>query len=206
MRYFGSRAGRIEVIPESGEHILRVAADPSVLARFDLGGRPYVLCVGSQAPHKNLGAVARAAALLDDPDIRIVAVGGAGSRVFTEAASGATRLMRTGHVTDGELRALYENAHCFIFPSLYEGFGLPPLEAMHCGCPTIVARRAALPEVCGDGALYCDPDDPSDIATQLRRVLSSSLLRSELRERGLVRAKVFTWQGAANHLQHILTR
>ena len=206
MRCFGSRAGRIEVIPESGEHILRVAADPNVLGRLDLRGRPYVLCVGSQAPHKNFGAVARAAALLDDPDMRIVAVGGANSRVFAQAAPAAARLVRTGHVTDGELRALYENAQCFVFPSLYEGFGLPPLEAMHCGCPTIVSRRAALPEVCGDGASYCDPDDPSDIATQLRRVLSSSSLRSELRERGLLRAKAFSWQAAAQQLQHILGR
>jgi glycosyltransferase involved in cell wall biosynthesis len=110
-----------------------------------------------------------------------------------------------GYVSDGELRALYEHAQCFLFPSLYEGFGLPPLEAMHCGCPTIVSNRTSLPEVCGDGAAYCDPTDPADIARQLQRVLSSASLRQELRERGLARAQSFSWKSAAQQLQALVT-
>jgi glycosyltransferase involved in cell wall biosynthesis len=102
------------------------------------------------------------------------------------------------------LRALYENAACFIFPSFYEGFGLPPLEAMHCGCPVIVSDRASLPEVCGDAAVYCDPDDPADIARQLRLVLTSSELRRELREAGFARARSFGWQRSAEQLNELL--
>jgi glycosyltransferase involved in cell wall biosynthesis len=204
MRYFRGKAGRIEVIPESGEHILRAPADRSVLERLGLKDRPYILCVGSLAPHKNFAALARAAVMLSDLKVEVVAVGGGNSRVFASVARGVAR--PAGHVTDAELRALYENARCFAFPSLYEGFGLPPLEAMQCGCPAVVSRRAALPEVCGDGALYCDPDDPADIARQLRAVLSSQLLWTEMRERGIARARAFSWRKAADHLQQILSR
>jgi glycosyltransferase involved in cell wall biosynthesis len=107
-------------------------------------------------------------------------------------------------VTDGELRALYENAACFVFPSLYEGFGLPPLEAMHCGCPVIVSERASLPEVCGNAAVYCNPDDPADIAAKLRLVLTTASLRAELRDAGLARAREFSWARAANDLAELL--
>jgi glycosyltransferase involved in cell wall biosynthesis len=79
-----------------------------------------------------------------------------------------------GYVNDGELRALYEGAACFVYPSLYEGFGLPALEAMACGCPVIVSAAASLPEVCGDAALYCDPLDPESIARQIRRLMSDA--------------------------------
>ncbi len=206
MRHFGRSAARIEVISESGEHILRATADPRVLERLNLKGRRYVLCVGSRAANKNFGAIVRAAAMLSDLAVEVVAVGGSNGRVFADPAPNATNLVLAGYVSDGELRALYENAQCFVFPSLYEGFGLPPLEAMHCGCPAIVSSRAALPEVCGDGALYCDPDDPVDIARQLRRVLSSQSLRRELRDRGFARVRSFSWKKAADHLQHLLTR
>ena len=107
-------------------------------------------------------------------------------------------------MTDGELRALYESATCFVFPSFYEGFGLPPLEAMHCGCPVVVSDRAALPEVCGSAAVYCDPDDPADIAKQLRLVLTSPTLRSELRAAGIERARQFSWRKSAAQLNELL--
>src|SRR5207253_1940106 len=123
----------------------------------------YVLAVGSLTPNKNFNGVVRAATLLGDLDCKIVAAGGANTRVFNGVALADDALIMAGYVTDGELHALYENAACFIFPSFYEGFGLPPLEAMHCGCPVIVSDRASLPEVCGEAAVYCDPDDPADM-------------------------------------------
>ena len=114
------------------------------------------------------------------------------------------RLTQVGYVSDGELRALYENAVCFVFPSLYEGFGLPPLEAMHCGCPVIVSRCASLPEICGDAALYCDPNDPADLAAQIRVLAQSPSLRTELREAGLARVQRFTWKQSANCLSELM--
>lgn len=197
MRHFGRPWHGIEVIPEGGEHILRAPADPTVFERLDLRGRRYVLAVGSQSRNKNFAAVLNAMALVDDPDLVLVAAGGGNTRIFTDSTVEDSRLQRTGYVTDGQLRALYEQAACFVFPSFYEGFGLPPLEAMCCGCPVIVSDRASLPEVCGDAALYCDPDDPATLAAHLRRVLRSRELSEELREAGWRRSAHLTWERAA---------
>jgi glycosyltransferase involved in cell wall biosynthesis len=143
--------------------------------------------------------------MLDDLGIKVVAAGGSQDRVFAGVDLTGTSVVLAGYVTDGELRALYEGAQCFVFPSYYEGFGLPPLEAMHCGCPAVVSRRASLPEVCGNAVAYCDPEDPADIARQLRRVLTSAALRGELRQAGLAHTKMFRWANAAAQFEDILT-
>ncbi len=164
-----------------------------------------MLAVGSRTPNKNFTGVARAAALLGELGYKVVAAGGSNSRVFNGVELDNESLVLAGYVTDGELRALYEGAACFVFPSLYEGFGLPPLEAMLCGCPVIVSDRASLPEVCGQAALYCNPDDPMDIAAKLRRVLTSYSLQQELREAGRARAREFSWGRAAAQLEDLLS-
>jgi glycosyltransferase involved in cell wall biosynthesis len=205
MHYVGRRASAIELIFGAGEHVLRTPADTQILTRLGIHDQRYVLAVGSLTPNKNFSGVARAAALLSDLDVKIVAAGGANTRVFNRAMLSNDALITAGYVTDGELRALYEHATCFVFPSFYEGFGLPPLEAMHCGCPVLVSDRASLPEVCGEAAVYCDPDDPADIAQQLRRLVTSELLRSELRTAGLERARQFSWAKSAAALNDLLT-
>jgi glycosyltransferase involved in cell wall biosynthesis len=203
-RHTGVSRAVIEVISESGEHVLEAPAQRSILERLALTNRPYVLAVGSRTPNKNLLGVIEAASLLGDLGVTIVAAGGSQERVFAGVDLSGRDVVLAGYVSDGELRALYEGAHCFVFPSFYEGFGLPPLEAMHCGCPVVVSRRASLPEVCADAAVYCEPDSPADIAKQLRRVLTSESLRSELREAGLARAGTFSWAQAAAQLEEIL--
>ena len=197
-RLMGRRARGIEVIGEGGEHILRQPADPSMLERLDLHGRRFVLAVGNRSPNKNFSGVVRALEQLDDPDVLLVAVGGGNDRVFAASDEAASaRMRRTGYVSDAQLRALYEHATCFIFPSFYEGFGLPPLEAMCCGCPVISSDRSSLPEVCGDAVLYCDPADPASIANALRRLLNSPALQQELREAGHRQAARHGWDRAA---------
>ena len=109
-----------------------------------------------------------------------------------------------GYVTDGELRALYENAACFAFPSRYEGFGLPPLEAMACGCPVVVTRGGALAEVCGSAALYCDPDDPGTLVECIDRILDDSHLRAQMAADGRARAGEFTWSRAGSALLNLV--
>lgn len=203
-RHFGLPYLGIEVLPEGGEHILRLPADPTVFERLELKGRRYVLAVGSQSRNKNFAAVLDAMARIDDPDLVLVAAGGGNTRIFTGTAVEHARLQRAGYVSDQQLRALYEGAACFVFPSFYEGFGLPPLEAMCCGCPVVVSDRASLPEVCGDAALYCDPDDPATLAAQLRRVLGSPALAQELREAGLRRAATLTWTRAAREFADLM--
>lgn len=205
-RHVGGRRGPIEVVYEGGEHVLREPADTGILRRLNLGRQKYILAVGSSNPNKNLISIIRAEELLKDLDIKVVAVGGVNRRVFGDSTDGATTLVAAGYVSDAELRALYEGAECFVFPSFYEGFGLPPLEAMHCGCPVISSNRASMPEVCGDAAVYCNPDDPADIARCIRRVIESAGLRQELRESGYLRARQFSWSRAATQFEAILAR
>jgi glycosyltransferase involved in cell wall biosynthesis len=203
-KYVGNPRSNIEIIYEGGEHILASPADPAILKRLDIVGRPYILAVGNRTANKNFLGVVQAANLLTGTDIKVVAAGGSNSRVFAGTNLDGPNLILAGYVTDAELRALYEGALCFVYPSFYEGFGLPPLEAMHCGCPVVVSNRASLPEVCGKAAAYCNPDDPADIARQLRRVLESRSLQEELKAAGYERAKRFTWSGAAVRLEEIL--
>jgi glycosyltransferase involved in cell wall biosynthesis len=203
-RFLGARARGVEVVSEGGEHILREPADVSVIDKFKLSGRRFVLALGSSSPNKNLSAIVKAMHLLEDPDLLLVAAGGGNSRIFAEARVSDPRLISTGYVTDAQIRALFEHASCFVFPSFYEGFGLPPLEAMNCGCPVVVSDRASLPEVCGTAALYCDPADPGTIAAQLRKVLGSDAAREDLRAAGRERAAHFSWDRTARQFNDIV--
>jgi glycosyltransferase involved in cell wall biosynthesis len=195
----GLSAERIAVVSEGSDHILRVASDLAIIERLELQRRSFVLAVSNLSPHKNLAAVAQAMEIADLPDIDFVIAGSANPRVF-EAAALPAPIKHVGAVSDGELRALYERAACLVYPSLYEGFGLPPLEAMACGCPVLVADAASLPEVCGDAALYCDPRSPADIAAKLVKLLRSGVLQNRLREEGRARAAQFTWCRCAEHV------
>lgn len=114
--------------------------------------------------------------------------------------------MRLGYVSDASLRALYENALCFVLPSLYEGFGIPPVEAMLCGCPVIVSTAPALVETCADGALFCDPKSPAELAGRIVALADDDDLRSRMRARGLARARQFTWDDAADRIIGLLQR
>ena len=207
IRWAGIPEHKLLVVPLAGEHILSVPSDSRILRRHGLGSRPFLIAVGSDAAHKNLGAITRAADLIGQHDYDIVVAGGRNPSVFEVQANGsAGRLRRLGYVTDGELRALYENATCLVCPSLYEGFGLPPLEAMACGCPVIASTAASLPEVCGDAALYCDPHDPQDIAHKIERMLREPELRVELRKRALLRSQQFRWADSARSIMTAVER
>jgi glycosyltransferase involved in cell wall biosynthesis len=202
-RFLGIAPDRFSVIPNGGEHILREPADPGILKRLGLRKR-YVLAVSSHSLHKNFAGVRAAVTHMRQQDITLVFVGGANSRIFNRREASADASIVTGHVTDAELRALYEGADCFVYPSFYEGFGLPPLEAMTCGCPVVVSRAASLPEVCGEAAVYCDPNDSADIGRALDQVLENAELRGELRRRGEERAAQFTWSRSGATLLRLL--
>jgi glycosyltransferase involved in cell wall biosynthesis len=196
-RWLGVPGEKIRVVPCGHEHILAQPADPGVLSRHRLGARPYVLAVSSLSRHKNLEAVFAAMRLLSPDGSDYVLAGAANPRVFGTSDGAPRQMVHLGYVADPELRALYEHAACLVYPSRYEGFGLPPLEAMACGCPVIAANTSALPEVCGDAALYVDPEDPHQLAAAIRRVLSEEGLGEKLRRRGLERAKHWTWTRTA---------
>lgn len=205
VRWLGVAADKIRVVPCGHEHILRTPSDPSVLGRHGLGARPYVLAVSSLSRHKNLEAVAEAIRLLEPAGWDYVLAGPINPRVFGRSAEGTpARVVRLGYVNDGELRALYERAACLVYPSRYEGFGIPPLEAMACGCPVIASRAASLPEVCGNAALYVDPDDPRQLAAAIRRVLCEEGVGDDLRRRGRQRAEQWTWARSAAQILAVL--
>ena len=186
------------VIHNGADHILRVPADPSVLTRHDLAPGGYVLAIGSLSPHKNLNTVLEAAARRRDRSMPLVVAGGGNPRVFADAGLKPTQDTRfLGRVTDGELRGLFDNANALVFPSLFEGFGLPPLEAMACGCPVIASDIPTLHEVCGDAVLYADPADAGRWALQMDRLAGDPGLRDDLAERGRRQAARFTWDRAA---------
>ena len=196
-RFAGLPPARATVVPLGADHMLRVAPDESVLDRHGLRARPFVLAVASRSPHKNLARVEQLAGRPELGGADVVIAGGEFPAVFQAGVDSRAPVRRLGHVSDGELRALYDHAACLLYPSLYEGFGLPPLEAMACGCACVVARSASLPEICGDAALYCDATSVDDIARQVGVLLGDVALREALRGRGRARAARFTWAETA---------
>ena len=204
-RYLHISEKKFDVISGGCEHILRVLADDSLLQEHSLIGKPYFLAVGTSSRHKNLNAVIKAIQAYGDQLPNLVIAGGNFSKIFqNEELITSDKIIHLGFVTDGQLRSHYENAMAFIFPSLYEGFGLPPLEAMACGCPVIASNRASIPEVCGDSAYYVNPTDIDQLGMSLQRLSDSEILRNELRQKGYEQARQFTWKRAAAHLLQIL--
>ena len=166
--------------------------------------RDYVLAVGTLEPRKNITGLFKAWSLLlprqkATRDIHLVLAGGKAS-VFRDAgfSSLPDKVMLTGYVRDEDLPALYSGALAFVYPSLYEGFGLPPLEAMACGVPVVASGSTSIPEVTGDAALLVDPLDIESIADKLQLVLDDDLLRGSLRTAGFKRAKLFNWDKPAH--------
>jgi glycosyltransferase involved in cell wall biosynthesis len=171
---------------------------------------PYILFVGSEHPRKNLPVLLRAFKELKQSgqfsDLKLVKVGRAGGREadFRKQTLRTVRdlglekeVIFTDHVAEEELVSYYSAAECFILPSLYEGFGLPLLEAMGCGCPIIASNSSSLPEIAGDAALLFSPHDSDELARLTHLVITKPELRAQLVGKGLDRAKSFPWERTA---------
>lgn len=196
--------------PVRSTHVIHLGVDPTWFgaARPWDGGatRPYIVFVGLAKPHKNLVGLLRAFAMIRDRiphDLTII--GGnqhvlrtVDDRIEPEAAGLGERLHVLDRLQLGALQQCVAGADVLVQPSLYEGFGLPPLEAMAAGTPCLVSRIDPLIEVCGEAAAYCDPHDPHDIAEQLLGLLQSPATRHDLRRRGRDRARMFSWDRTAD--------
>jgi glycosyltransferase involved in cell wall biosynthesis len=205
----GCAAERIFVVPLGvNHHLFRPLPVPAGFRRryrLDDGCR-YVLFVGSENPRKNLARLLQAFAQVHAvlPQIQLIKIGSPEYLPQAEALQDQVQAMGLSdavhlidHVSDEDLVLFYNLAELFVFPSLYEGFGLPPLEAMACGTPVVCSNTASLPEVVGDAAITVDPYDVEGLAAALGRVLSDPDLQGDLRERGLARAREFTWARTA---------
>jgi glycosyltransferase involved in cell wall biosynthesis len=189
---------RSAVLYNGADHILEAPADPAALVRLGLTRRGYALMFGSPKGYKNNRIVFDAFATRLAP-IRLVVIGAAPDALAAAGLSAPTGTLFAGRCDDATLRALYENAHCLLVPSRTEGFGLPPIEAMLCGCPAIVAPAGALPEICRDAALYADVDDPESWRAAIR-ALDGSAVRDAKLALGKKRAAHFTWARAGRDL------
>lgn len=165
--------------------------------------KPYLLFVGNVKPHKNLANLVRAfGQIMNKVPYDLVIVGrqegfrSGDMEAQQLAQSHPSRILFTGFVDDGLLKSYMSHASAFIFPSLYEGFGLPPLEAMAAHVPTLVSNAAPMPEVCGNASMYFDPRNPGDIAAKILELISHPQMQEKLKENGLIRAKMFSWDAA----------
>ncbi|MBB6671721.1 glycosyltransferase family 4 protein [Cohnella nanjingensis] len=205
MQHCRVKEHKIHVVSLGKEHMQEVQADAGVYARHGLKPKAYILAVSSMNPYKNFAGIARAIELLGERDYEIVIAGARNAKVFGPMdMRGAEKIKWVGYVTDEELKALFEGAACFVFPSYYEGFGLPPLEAMACGAPILVSAAASMPEVCGDAGLYFDPHDPGDIARTIEMAMGDAELRQSLRESGYRRAAAFSWDRCARQTLDVI--
>jgi len=203
----GRRPEDFAIVPNGADHLAGVSADPTVLERFGLVPERYLLAVASANPAKNLARlVASFDALGAGHGLRLAIVGGGNPRVFAggPAAVDPAGVVRTGPLPDAALKALYAHARALVFPSLYEGFGLPPVEAMACGCPVIASDSGAVAEVCANASLAVDPLSGAALTEAMRRVTSDDALCARLRQAGLRRAAGFTWDAAAQRLLEAL--
>jgi glycosyltransferase involved in cell wall biosynthesis len=203
--YFDIPESKVEVIYNALDERLAGEPTPDETAhgrdRFQLD-KPFVLYTGNIKPHKNVDRLIDAFALLRlkrADDVKLLIIGDEASKypnlrrlVHRHQLHGHVRFL--GFVPDATLAVLYRLAAVFVFPSLYEGFGLPPLEAMAAGAPVVTSNISSLPEVVGDAALLIDPMDSQEIATAIGRVLDDPRLRADLISRGRARVKTFSWE------------
>ncbi len=198
--FFPRAASRVRVVLHAADDF--AGGDVAELPAAIAGDGPYLLSMGNTKPHKDLRTLLRAFAQVNvrRPDLRLLLVGrdqpGYAVSVLGDTPA-ARRVAFTGHVDDPMLRALYAGAEAFVFPSLYEGFGLPPLEAMASGAPVVCSDAASLPEVVGDAALLFPAGDVTAAAGAILRLLDDDSLRASLVAAGRVRAATFTWKRTA---------
>lgn len=196
---------RVQAILKTSSEVIYNSVHENFIHTFPTSKEKYILAVSSLDPKKNFSGLVNGflQANMEGYTLKVI---GAPNRVF----SGNSDFVQhsgvhfTGYVKDEELKQLYQKATAFIYPSLYEGFGIPPLEAMASGCPTIVSDIPSLREVCADASLYINPNDPKDIAKKIEDICYNSELQTYLQAKGLENIKRFSWEESAFKLmRHI---
>jgi glycosyltransferase involved in cell wall biosynthesis len=194
-------ASRIPIFANSAEHFAATKPDHSILTRLGIQPRKFFLFVGSKTKNKNLGVAIRAIQSLGRADVPLVIVGGDNNKVFQDhSGEEVASLVRAGRLTDGEIAALYAHASAFVFPSLYEGFGVPPLEAMIFGCPVIASTADAVVETCGDAAAYFRATDAEALKQLMLERLAIGAISDQERAKQQARLTLYSWRKSARAL------
>jgi glycosyltransferase involved in cell wall biosynthesis len=191
---------RIRVIHNGADHVGETTADDAVIRRLNLAKGAYAIHIASPKRYKNTQVIFDAFERSELSGVPLALVGCSNADLERAGLTAPPGAVFCGRVDDSELRALYESALCLLFPSRTEGFGLPPIEAMACGCPAIVAPAGAIPEVCQDAVGYADIDDPEAWAREILRLRDRSPYRDEKIRAGKARADDFTWSAAGDAL------
>ncbi len=207
INYYGVPSSAVVVV-YPGIKEMDKKAGVNIRAKYKVDGG-YILFVGTLQPRKNVAKLIEAFSEIKDKNIKLVIVGKKGW-MFEEILNAPKkygvleRVKFIDNVSDGDLPGFYADASCFVLPSLYEGFGLPVLEAMQNGCPVITSNISSLPEAGGDAALYVNPLDTSDIADKIDKVLTDENLRAEMIKKGYEQVKKFSWEKTARETLKVL--
>lgn len=208
IKHLGVPASKIRVIYLGIEKKFRVSDDFSksndIWQRYGIS-KPFILGLGSNEPRKNTANLIKAFEIIKEghsSDLQLVIIGKPWSKQ-RDGYDCSEDIIFTGYVGDEELIALYNSTEVFVFPSLYEGFGLPPLEAMACGAPVITSNTSSLPEVVGDSAVLVDPNNIEQIANSIWKIVTDREYRSSLKQKGLEHVKQFTWEKSIKELAEL---
>ncbi len=200
-RFSSDEIGKHINLDQDKINVIPCGISPKFLSSKDMNidnktGR-YILAVSTLDPRKNFERIVNAFLKMNLPDLKLVIIGSMHKNFaktpLIKQIENDNRVLLIDCSGDDELIGYYKNAELFIYPSLYEGFGLPPLEAMACGCPCVVSRAASLPEICGDAVLYCDPYSTDDIADKMMHLLNDKNLQADLIRKGFEQIKKFDW-------------
>lgn len=198
-KYFSIDLNKIDITYNGIDHILNVKPDESIFNKFQIEKNNYVLAVSSLNPSKNFKLILETAKI--SPEINFVIAGGTNSTVFKEQGLEiASNVKFIGYVNDKELVALYKYASCFVYPSIYEGFGIPPLEAMYFNCPVIVSNIEVFKEIYKDNVLYCDKYNVDSLLEKIILLMKSKSLKNKIINKSKQLVDIYKWEKSSKKI------